>query len=67
MTSQFYDLTTFRIFVNSHSVELLFFTSSNCVCEKKVKHNLENAERAVKYQQSRDAGNIGNKTQNKDI
>ena len=67
MTLQFYDLTTFRIFINSQSVELLFFTSSNCVCKKKVKHNLENAEGAVKYEQSRDAGNIENKTQNKDI
>ena len=67
MTLQSYDLTTFRIFINSQSVELLFFTSSNCVFEKKVKHNLENTEVAVKYQQSRDAGNIGNKTQNKDI
>jgi hypothetical protein len=67
MTLQFYDLATFRISINSHSVELLFFTSSNCVCEKKVKHNLENAEGAVIYEKSRDAGNIGNKTQNKDM
>jgi hypothetical protein len=67
MTLQFYDLTTFRISINSQSVELLFFTSSNCVFKKKVKHNLENAEGAVKYQKSRDAGNIGNTTQNKDI
>ena len=43
MTLQFYDLTTFRIFSYSHLVELLFFASSNCVLEKKVKQK-ENAE-----------------------
>jgi len=67
MSLQFYDLTTFRIFINSHLVELLFFASSNCVLEKKVKQNLEKIEGAVKYEQPRDTGNIGNKTQNKDI
>ena len=35
--------------------------------ENKAKHNLEKIKRAVIYGQSKEAGNIENKTQNKDI
>jgi hypothetical protein len=61
-------LQHYGMFINSPLVELFFLSILPIVFwRKQLKQNLEKIKGAVIYWQSRDAGNIGNKTQNKDI